>query len=250
MKNRLKAFLTVFTLLATLFPALPALSADREDFASSSLARETVAGQIRDAVEEKIAEMLGSPSLEWEISEIKIPNIKKIPEGFEEIKVETRNNAIRGNRVSFIAKFMGNSQVLKRLNVYARIKTFAKVVVSKDTLERGTVIVPNMVSLERRAVSLPLANLCTDVAQVDGHIAGRKLVSGKAIKKTEVFVPPDVKAGEVVMIVAENTNVRITAKGIAKEDGVIGEMIPVINLRSKKRVFAKISDSSTVKVIF
>jgi flagella basal body P-ring formation protein FlgA len=54
----------------------------------------------------------------------------------------------------------------------------------------------------------------------------------------------------VVTIVAEAGPLRITARGEVKTKGSKGERIAVMNLDSRKRVFARVLDARTVKVEF
>jgi flagella basal body P-ring formation protein FlgA len=65
-----------------------------------------------------------------------------------------------------------------------------------------------------------------------------------------VEYPPLVKRGDVVIILVETSGMRITALGQVKKKGRLGESIPVMNYDSKKILYARVLDSSTVKVDF
>lgn len=65
-----------------------------------------------------------------------------------------------------------------------------------------------------------------------------------------VELPPLVKQGDVVMIAAESETLRVSALGQVKEKGRRGERIRVLNLDSKKEVYALVVDGTTVKVEF
>jgi flagella basal body P-ring formation protein FlgA len=65
-----------------------------------------------------------------------------------------------------------------------------------------------------------------------------------------VEVPPLIRRGDVVRIIAESNTFRISTKGEAKEDGGKGERIRLVNLRSKKNIYAEVVDPGTVRVQF
>ena len=82
------------------------------------------------------------------------------------------------------------------------------------------------------------------------QVTGRNILPGRAILRSGLAKAADVKAGDVVTIVAESDSVKLTTRGIAKKDGAIGEVIQVINVRSNKKLYAKVVDSGTVQVAF
>ncbi len=225
----------------------PIADADEE---KGSVQEAMVAELVKETVEKEVGRMAGETVFEWEILETKLPDSSRLPASFDDLTVTPAKRGMRGNRLLLRLKFFNNGKLIKRLNATVRIEAFADVVVSNGTLERGTMLLSDMVSLERKAVNLPLTSFCTEVARVNGQVANRRIVSGQMIRKSEISRPPDVKAGDIVMIVAEKVNVRITARGIAREDGAVGEMIAVTNTRSNKKVFARVTGGSAVQVVF
>ena len=63
-------------------------------------------------------------------------------------------------------------------------------------------------------------------------------------------MPPLVKRGDVVSIIAESKDLKVTTLGVAKEKGSLGGRILVENLTSKKEVYAYVIDSNKVRVEF
>ena len=53
-----------------------------------------------------------------------------------------------------------------------------------------------------------------------------------------------------MVIVVETSGLKITTLGQVKKKGRLGESIPVMNYDSKKILYARVLDSSTVKVEF
>ena len=51
----------------------------------------------------------------------------------------------------------------------------------------------------------------------------------------------------LLSVVVEARNLRITTKAVAQENGSLGERIVLLNLNSKKKIFAQVVDNRTVK---
>ena len=63
-------------------------------------------------------------------------------------------------------------------------------------------------------------------------------------------MPPVIRKGDVIQIVAETAALKLTTQGVAKEDGGIGERIRIVNTNSSKVIYARIMDAHTVSVQF
>ena len=61
---------------------------------------------------------------------------------------------------------------------------------------------------------------------------------------------PILDKGDLVTILAQRNNIRITVPGRIMEKGYAGEMIKVQNTMSSKEIFARVMDHSTVIVDF
>jgi flagella basal body P-ring formation protein FlgA len=65
-----------------------------------------------------------------------------------------------------------------------------------------------------------------------------------------VELPPLVKRGDLVTIIARLEGLKITTLGEVKRKGRQGERIPVLNIDSRKVIFARVIDANTVAVEF
>jgi flagella basal body P-ring formation protein FlgA len=68
------------------------------------------------------------------------------------------------------------------------------------------------------------------------------------LSSDRVEIPPLIRKGDVVQLVAESPSLKVVTRGMAKEKGGLGDRIRVENLSSKKSVYARIVDASTVRV--
>jgi len=204
----------------------------------------------RQAAEEYLAGQMPEAIEEWRIAELFIPGNERIPADFESFQVVPQRLSKGGEFHSLSIEFSNNGKIISRLGVDLKVEMFAEFAVAKSRIASGTIITAEMLSLERRKVESPIEDLCTQIAQAVGQEAERNISPGRAVHLSALARAADIKAGDVVTIIAESDSIRLTARGVAKKDGTIGETIPVVNLRSNKKLFAKVLDGGTVQVIF
>jgi flagella basal body P-ring formation protein FlgA len=90
----------------------------------------------------------------------------------------------------------------------------------------------------------------TTYEEVLGKRTKRAINTDEVLRTDHIELPPLVKRGDVVSIIAESDGLRITALGEVKKKGCRGERIRVLNLDSKKCIYACVLDSKTVRVDF
>ena len=88
----------------------------------------------------------------------------------------------------------------------------------------------------------------TDPQTVEGMRATRFLRSGKVLTEGDLEPIPPIVEGQRVTIVASGDGIRITAVGLALEDGDWGEVIPVRNVQSDRVIFATVTGLGVVSV--
>ena len=89
-----------------------------------------------------------------------------------------------------------------------------------------------------------------DPDAVIGKRTRRAIGALTPLRADSIELPPLVKRGDLVVIMAESENLKITTLGQVKKKGRLGERIPVVNLDSKKVLHAVVIDANTVKVDF
>jgi flagella basal body P-ring formation protein FlgA len=146
--------------------------------------------------------------------------------------------------------FLVDGRITKKIQVKTKIAVMQDILVSNRALERHDVITEEDVRLEQ----MNLAELKTDVMTDSGEVIGKRVKRTVAVNSplrlNFLEVPPLVKRGDMVTIVAESDVLKITTKGFVTESGCKGEMVKVINVNSRKELFAKVRDARTVEVDF
>ena len=142
-------------------------------------------------------------------------------------------------------------QRLKRqLLVTADVRLFHAVVVASQRVKRGELLTPQVLKLETREVTCLEGRYFTRIEQLQGKRARLSIPSGAVLTPETVEPVPVVSRGSKVRILVQFASVVAWTEGAALQEGAPGELIRVRNLRSGKRVLARVLDSETVRVIF
>ena len=215
---------------------------------------------LREAIEispkeiEKIVKQFIHQKMPWDSKQvtIKISPAKGIVLAAGEITYEVvpqkREDYLGVTNLSVI--FMVNGRVERKLWVNAHIDVSKEVVVSNHLLRRHYTITEGDIRLENMNLAELSANVVTDPLEVIGKRTKRAIDPNLPLKLNFLEVPPLVRRGDLVTIVAESDTLKITTQGIVSENGCKGEMVRVINTNSRKDVYARVVDSRTVAVDF
>jgi flagella basal body P-ring formation protein FlgA len=130
------------------------------------------------------------------------------------------------------------------------VKALIEVPAPRDRVRAGTTLTADMFS------TIAIDALSTDrdyvaaLSQLVGKQARRSLSPGKPVRADYVSQPTVVRADELIRLVYETNQVRITVKGKALEDGAVGETIRVVNVRSNKTLTGIVRGPSQVAVAY
>lgn len=165
-----------------------------------------------------------------------------------EVVPQKREDYLGGANLSVI--FMVDGTVERKLWVNAHVDVSKEVVVSNHSLSRHDTITEGDIRLEKMNLAELPADVVTDPLEVIGKRTKRAIDPNLPLKLNFLEVPPLVRRGDLVTIIAESDNLKITTQGIVSENGCKGEMVRVINTNSRKDVYARVVDSRTVAVDF
>jgi flagella basal body P-ring formation protein FlgA len=85
-------------------------------------------------------------------------------------------------------------------------------------------------------------------ADLIGKTPRRAVRPGQPVRVADVRLPIVIHKGELVTIVVESKDMRLTAQGRANDDGAQGEAIRIANTRSGKTIDATVAGPGTVRI--
>jgi flagella basal body P-ring formation protein FlgA len=184
------------------------------------------------------------------IKHLRVPERIILPKGNLTYQVMVPRNTKYMGKIPLAVNFNVDGQFRKKIWTTATIEMLVEVVVTAKPLRKHMQITAEDIELQQMDLAHLPSNVITDPQAVLGKRA-RSTISAKTVLHSDLIeLPPLVKRGDIVVIVAESKGLRITALGKAKRKGRLGERIPVENFDSKKILNAQVLDAKTVRIEF
>ena len=184
------------------------------------------------------------------IKNIHVPRMVKLPKGAITYRISAPDHLRPSGTIPLYLHFFIDGVEYKKEKITVRVELIKEVVVAKRPIGRYKPIGLEDVQVRPMNIANLSSNVVTDVDGVLGQRAKRHIYPKTVLRSDMIEFPPIIKRGDLVLIVAQKKGLRITAMGEAKKNGRRGEMIKVVNLDSKKILFAKVVDGDTVKIEF
>ena len=219
-------------------------------WAKTENTRTVTSQEIRESAENYLIN-----SLDWDPESMDI-SIKyeardlELPEGKLLLDFVKINNPRGVGRIPLTALVKVDGKFIKRLRVNAKVAVYQDVVKTVSSIQRGNVISVSDVVVERTRTERVLKDIPTTLDKVIGQAATRNLQNGKIVKFRDLKKVPTVKRGSRVIILARKGSVKITAPGTVREDGFKNSIVQVMNLETKKMIYAEVINGNTVEVRF
>ena len=207
-------------------------------------------GTIRDAVKNFIVRNAPWNSDQMVIKQIRYNHPVQVSSGRVTLRVSAPKHNDWIGSTPFAVQVMVAGERARRITVPANIEVWSDVIVSVKPLGRHQPIARNDIRVKRMNLARVPSNAVVRMDEAIGRRANRNIAADCILRRDQIETPPIVHRGDIVRIVAQTPVLKITVKGMAKQNGGKGERIKVINLRSKKMIYAQVIDDQTVRVDF
>jgi flagella basal body P-ring formation protein FlgA len=166
-----------------------------------------------------------------------------------EVVAEFSDDFACDNRTSFALWFRSGSETLLRLEVRPAVRRYESVVVARRSLAKGDVLGPADVGLVRSDMNDPsLRNVLQNPQEAVGKRLRMGIPSGAPIGKHVLEDVVAVNVGDEVDLLIKGAGYQIHAKGTAKQKGILGDEVEVMNSTSKKVVKGRVVGLKQVRV--
>ena len=200
-------------------------------------------------VQEYIRKRLDRPEVaSFSFESSRVPQPFTLPNDDWECEVVPSSSHVLSAR-RFNLLFRQQGRLVHRGTVSGRIRAEAEVVTARRDVDRGHVLQASDVQVQRHRLSR-LDDPVFESSAAVGKRVTRSVRSGQALDHSVLAAPILVNRGNPVTLQAVKGPLRITAKGVAQEDGGLQDTIRVENARSGKEVFGTVVGRDTVRVNF
>ncbi|OQY13415.1 MAG: flagella basal body P-ring formation protein FlgA [Desulfobacteraceae bacterium 4572_187] len=184
------------------------------------------------------------------VSRFKVKGNRPVPAGTVNFKIFQKGRTRLQGHVRLIAEVNVSGQLKYEVFLSGYVDVFESVVCTSRNLKRGEVIGKEDVYLTKRNVSLLSPKVLTHMDKAEGLRAKHNIKADTCLKEWMLEKAPVVERGDIITIFAESGDLRVTVPGKVLMKGCPGDLIKVQNLMSKKYIYAKVVNSSTVMVEF
>lgn len=132
--------------------------------------------------------------------------------------------------------------------VDARVTLPPMMVVARRNLDRGELVAEEDVELVRAAASPGMLKPYQNLEDVVGKETTRAIPAGQPITEPSVRATLLVQRGQVVTVYSRCGGVQIRVTGRAKENGSLGELVPVEAINSRETFHARVSGPQEVEI--
>lgn len=168
-----------------------------------------------------------------------------------QIEVRLRQAGIDLSKVEFrgseiVQVYGATKSEAAKIPTATGLSTYEVVVVVRD-MARGEVLQRADLAVEERELRGAQVDGRT-LKEFEGLRTTRSLSAGTVLTALNVEIVPTIERGAQVTIVVKTSSLIVTAPGVARGTGNVGEVIPVENSLSKQVVYGEIIDGEIVQV--
>lgn len=212
---------------------------------TQTLSQQQLIDIITTYIDENSAQL---PKAETRFIPIHAPQEVTVAPGKLSWKVTPSKPGILGSNTFTITLLVDGKQAGTHV-VRGKLEVMADVVTATAMLQKGDILTESNVILQSQDIgSLDKPFMTTN--EVIGKQLARTVSAGTALKPDHLVLPPIIKEGEMVKILARKGTMQLSASGLAKTDGRLGESIGVKNISSNKMIHARVAGPGTVTVEF
>jgi flagella basal body P-ring formation protein FlgA len=211
---------------------------------------EIMKSEIEKIVSDFILQHAPRENTSARIKEIRVPDGVVMSKGRVTYKVAAPRNRQLMGRCPISVEFSVDGRLQKKVWATAVVEVLGPVVITRKPLGRYKPITEDDIEVQTLDLADMPSNVLSDPEAVIGKRTRRAIGVQTPLRADSIELPPLVKRGDLVVIIAESETLKITTLGQVKKQGRLGERIPVLNLDSKKILHAQVIDANTVRVDF
>lgn len=206
--------------------------------------------KFREIFQKYLYRNLNNQGCDVIISRLRITGNVPVPDGTISFQEYQKGKRRFEGQVSLIVVVKINDVVKNKVKLSGWVDIFQPVVCASRDLKRGERISKEDLYFVKRNISHISSKIVTDMNKIIGFMAKHNVKKDSSLKEWMFEKYPIVDKGDIVTIVAESGDIKVTAPGRVMMKGYADELVKVQNLMSKKEIYAKVVNGSTVAVDF
>jgi flagella basal body P-ring formation protein FlgA len=206
--------------------------------------------EFRKAFNQFICSSLDKAKSDILLSRFTVSGNKPLPAGKVSFNIFRKSRGELKGYVRLVAIVSVNSIPKNEVKLSGWVDVFDSVVCAANNINKGDIITSDDIFLERKNISRLNSDFIRNKEQAIGLMAKHDIKANAYINDWMLKKTPIVGKGDMVTILAEHGSIKVTAPGRTLEKGYKDDYIRVQNAMSKKSIYAKVINNSTVIVDF
>ncbi|MDH4207084.1 MAG: flagellar basal body P-ring formation chaperone FlgA [Desulfobacteraceae bacterium] len=206
--------------------------------------------KFREIFQKYLYRNLNNQGCDVVISRLKITGNVPVPDGTISFQQYQKGKRRFEGNVNLIVVVKINGMVKNKVKLSGWVDIFQPVVCASRDLKRGERISKDDLYFVKRNISHISSKILTDMNKIIGFMAKHNVKKDTSLKEWMFEKFPIVDKGDIVTIIAESGDIKVTAPGKVLMKGYADELVKVQNLMSKKEIYAKVVNGSMVAVDF
>ena len=136
-----------------------------------------------------------------------------------------------------------------KLYVPVRLTIYQDVLVAARRLPRGAILAPGDIILAERDTAALARGYMLQAEHAVGHRLRRAVTQGKALTPAMLESPVLIRRGQMVNLEARSGGLTVKMMGIARSNGILGQIIDVENKTTSRRVQAIVRSRKSAEVL-
>jgi len=151
-----------------------------------------------------------------------------------DLSAKLRDGVLHHTSAVVEVSILVDHEPFKVVRVPYRLHRFHRVLVATKAIDQGESLGEENLALRRVEAPAATTPFLNDFDAVRQKVAARKLQAGAKLSLRLISDPAVIYNGDQINLVAIHGRVRVAARGIALQDGAVGQRIQVRNLSSSK----------------
>jgi flagella basal body P-ring formation protein FlgA len=185
-----------------------------------------------------------------EIKEIQVGHDLVLPSGRVSCRVDFEEKPLRSNQIPVSVTIFVNGRQYRKIWARLVAEIQQEVVVLKHAMRRYQSITAEDIRMDVMQIADIPVNAIRNEQEIIGKRVKKSLLSGTVLRSDMVELPPLVKRGDVVTLLATSGVLYVKALGKVKNSGRQGDRVRIVNLDTRKELYGYVLDSKTVQVFF
>jgi flagella basal body P-ring formation protein FlgA len=172
-----------------------------------------------------------------------------IPKGNASYKISRIGDTLRiGGSSSWMLKLMLDEKEAKKILIRLKVDVFNDVVIAKGRIPKGKKIESDDLISVKKNISKERKGYESRPGIIVGEHARRNIYKNETLSSHLVEKPVIVVKGDHMRIVYNSPNLYLTNLAIAMKSGRKGDIIPLRTLKSKKTIYAVITNAKRAEI--